>query len=98
LFGHQTFPGIINREPGNNASHRYQHTKKYIAQGHAGSCLLHYSMESKMFVTKSFILTREKQGKFIFFWHCLGRKGLNTPLEQKIHQKFRKNQTKIRNI
>jgi hypothetical protein len=44
----------------------------------------------KMFVTKSFILTREKQGKFIFSWHCLGRKGLNTPLEQKIHKNLEK--------
>jgi hypothetical protein len=40
------------------------------------------------------ISRRESPLSGIFSWHCLGRKGLNTPLEQKIHQKFRKNQTK----
>jgi hypothetical protein len=41
-----------------------------------------------------FISWREFPLLGVFSWHCLGSKGLNTPLEQKIHQKFRKKSNK----
>jgi hypothetical protein len=40
------------------------------------------------------ISRRESPLPDVFSWHCLESKGLNTPLEQKIHQKFRKKSNK----